>query len=199
MSSFLGHSLAAYTLSTLDRRERPSVKWGALWTGWLIVLASAPDIDYVVPALASPAHRGLRITHSVAFSLILPLASVGVLCAVKSLGSRITLLSACAVLTGLSHLTLDFLVGVTPLPLFWPLSAATFSSPIGVLPSAGRIQIWNYYLYRNVMIETGVLAPVCYVASGWYRGEITAHDKMKVAALLLIAGCFAWWSVSLSR
>ena len=171
-----------------------------MWLGWLVVLASAPDIDYLVPALGSPAHHGSRITHSIAFSLILPLFSVGVLYFVKGLKSRQRrLLSICAVLAGLSHLVLDFLVGVTPLPLLWPLDSAAFYSPVGVLPSAGRIQLTNYYLYRNVLIEVGVLAPVCYVARGLYLGEISTRDRARFLILLVVAGCFVVWSVSLSR
>jgi membrane-bound metal-dependent hydrolase YbcI (DUF457 family) len=163
------------------------------------VLASVPDIDYLVHALASPAHQGRRITHSIALSMILPLFSVGVLYFVKGLKGRRRLLSVCAVLAGLSHLVLDFLVGVTPLPLLWPLDSAAFASPVGVLPSAGRIQLSNYYLYRNVLIEVGVLAPVYYVARGLYLGEISTRDRARVLILLLVAGGFVMWSVSLSR
>ena len=200
MSSFLGHSLAAYSLFSLDRRERPSTRWRAVWLAWLIVLASAPDIDYLVPALAAPAHQGSRITHSIALSLTLPLFSVGVLYFLKGLENRQRrLLSVCAVLAGLSHLVLDFLVGVTPLPLLWPLDSTAFASPVGILPSAGRIQLSNYYLYRNVLIEIGVLAPLCYVASRLYLGEISTRDRARVLILLLVAGCFVAWSVSLSR
>lgn len=199
MSSFLGHSLAAYSLFSLDQRKRPSKFWRAGWLAWLVVLASAPDIDYVIPALASPAHQGIRITHSIAFSLILPLLSIGGLYFIKSLNSQRGLLSVCAVLAGLSHLVLDFLVGVTPLPLFWPLDAAAFASPVGLLPSAGRVQLSNYYFYRNLLIEVGVLAPLCYVARELYRGEVSARNRAKVLILLLVAGGFIAWSVSLSR
>jgi inner membrane protein len=199
MSSFLGHGLAAYTLFSLDRRERRSAPRRAMWLGWLIVLASAPDVDYLVPALRSPAHQGSRITHSIAFSLILPLFTVGVLYFVKGLKSRRRLLSICAVLAGLSHLVLDFLVGVTPLPLLWPLDSAAFSSPVGILPSAGRIRLSNYYLYRNVLIELGVLAPLCYVARELYLVESGVRNRARILILLLVAGCFAAWSVSLSR
>jgi inner membrane protein len=199
MSSFLGHSLAAYSLFSLDRRKRLSTPWRAVWLGWLVVLASAPDIDYLVPALGSPAHQGSRITHSIAFSLILPLLSVGVLYFVKGLKSQRRLLSVCAVLAGLSHLVLDFLVGVTPLPLLWPLSSAAFASPVGILPSAGRVQLSNYYLYRNLLIEAGVLAPIYYVARGLYLGEINTRNRARMFILLLVAGCFVAWSVSLSR
>ncbi|HVG32510.1 MAG TPA: metal-dependent hydrolase [Pyrinomonadaceae bacterium] len=199
MSSFLGHSLAAYSLFSLDQRKQPSSLWRALWLAWLVVLASAPDIDYLVPALASPAQQGSRITHSIVFSLILPLLSVGVLHFVKGLKSQRRLLSICALLAGLSHLVLDFLVGVTPLPLLWPLGSAAFSSPIGILPSAGRIQLSNYYLYRNVLIEVGVLAPIFYVARGLYLGGSGIRNRARMLILLLVAGCFVVWSVSLSR
>jgi membrane-bound metal-dependent hydrolase YbcI (DUF457 family) len=170
-----------------------------MWLGWLVVFASAPDIDYLVPALGSPAHQGSRITHSIAFSLILPLLSVGVLYFLKGLKSQRRLLSMCAVLAGLSHLVLDFLVGVTPLPLFWPLGSTAFSSPVGILPSAGRIQLSNYYLYRNVLIEVGVLAPIFYVARGLYLGGSSTRNRAWTLILLLVAGCFVVWSVSLSR
>ena len=170
-----------------------------MWLGWLAVLASAPDIDYLVPALARHAHQGSRITHSIAFSLILPLLSVGVLYCVQSLKSRRRFLGICALLAGLSHLVLDFLVGVTPLPLLWPLSAAAFSSPVGILPSAGRIQLSNYFFYRNVLIEVGVLAPLLYVAREIYFGGRGPRNQAKMLLLLLVAGCFIAWSLTLSR
>ena len=200
MSSFLGHSLADYTLFSLDQRKWSSTALRATWLGWLVVLASAPDIDYLVPALRSPAHQGSRITHSIAFSLILPLSSVCVLHFVRGLESRQRRLSSiCAVLAGLSHLVLDFLVGVTPLPLFWPLGSTAFVSPVGILPSAGRIQLSNYYLYRNVLIEVGVLAPLFYVARELYLGVGSTRNRARTLILLLVAGCFVLWSVSLSR
>lgn len=200
MSSFLGHSIAAYTLFSLDQWKQPSLSRRAMWLGWLVVLACAPDIDYLVPALGSPAHQGSRITHSIAFSLILPLLSVGVLSFLKGLKSqRRKFLSICAVLAGLSHVVLDFLVGVTPLSLLWPLGSAAYASPVGILPSAGRIQLSNYYLYRNVLIEFSVLAPVCYVARELYLGEIGSRNRARMILLLLVAGCFVVWSVNLSR
>ena len=199
MSSFLGHSLAAYSLFSLDRRVRPPTPWRAVWLAWLVVLASAPDIDYLVPALASPAHQGRRVTHSIALSLALPLLSVGVLYLVKGLKGRRRMLGVCALLAGLSHLVLDFLVGVTPLPLLWPLDSAAFASPVGILPSAGRIRLSNYYFYRNVLIEVGVLVPVYYAARELYLGGVSTRNRAKVLMLLLVAGCFVAWSVSLSR
>jgi len=199
MSSFLGHSLAAYTLASAVRQPTTSPLGRLRWTVWLIVIASAPDIDYLIPALRSPAHYGLRITHSITFSFILPSCTCLVLYLAKSPERQRRSLSFCVVLAGLSHLVFDFLVGVTPLPLLWPLSAAAFASPLGILPSAGRIQVFNYYLYRNLLIEVGILAPTLFLARGFYRGEIDGGNKTRIIALLLIAGCFIIWSVDLSR
>jgi len=170
-----------------------------MWGGWLIVIASAPDIDYLVPALNSRAHHGIRITHSVTFSLILPLCTAVILYLAGKRGRELMALSACASLAGLSHLVLDFLVGVTPRPLLWPLSAATFASPVGILPSAGKLHLSNYYFYRNLIIEVGVLAPLAFVASGLYRGKTSVQNWIKIILLLIIAGSFIVWSLSLSR
>jgi inner membrane protein len=199
MSSFLGHSLAAYSLASAVRQSLVSPLGRLSWAMWLIALASAPDIDYFIPALNSSAHHGLRITHSLAFSLILPLCTSGALYLARDTELQRGLLSICAALAGLSHLVLDFLVGVTPLPLLWPLSDALFVSPIGILPSAGRMQVMNYYFYRNLLIEVGVLAPILYVARALYRGELSVENRARIIVLLLIAGCFIAWSAGLSR
>ena len=199
MSSFLGHSLAAYSLASAAQYREGSSLQRFMWAGWLIVLASAPDIDYLIPALNSRAHHGLRITHSVAFSLALPVCTAAVLRLTGGGGRKLKSLSVCAGLAGLSHLILDFLVGVTPLPLLWPLSAASFAAPVGILPSAGRVQLSNYYFYRNLVIEMGVLAPTLYVARGVYCGAIGVQNRTRIIVLLMIAGCFIAWSLALNR
>ena len=199
MSSLLGHSLAAYSLASATRCCQGSISLRFLWAGWLIALASAPDVDYLIPALNSRAHHGLRITHSVAFSLVLPLCTALILSLAGRDGRKLRSLVVCASLAGLSHLVLDFLVGVTPLPLLWPFSAATFASPAGILPSAGRVQLSNYYFYRNLAIEMGILVPMLYVARAVYCGTIGVQNRARIIVLLMIAGCFIAWSLSLSR
>ncbi len=199
MSSFWGHGLAAYSLASAAQCRRAAASLKFVWAGWLIVLASAPDIDYLIPALNSRAHHGLRITHSVAFSLVLPLCTALILSLAGRDGRKLKSPAASASLAGLSHLILDFLVGVTPLPLLWPFSAATFTSPAGILPSAGRLQLSNYYLYRNLVIETGILAPTLYVARGVYCGTSGGQNRPRTIVLLMVAGCFIAWSLSLSR
>src|SRR5215470_12571581 len=106
MSSFLGHSLAAYSVASAIRKSLASPSGRLSWALWLIALASAPDMDYLIPALNSSAHQGLRITHSIAFSLILPLCTGGALCLARSPEPLRGSLSICAALAGLSHLVL---------------------------------------------------------------------------------------------
>ena len=199
MSSFLGHSFAAYTIASAERQDSASPICRLCWAGWLIALSSAPDLDYLIQALNSSANHGIRITHSIAFSLVMPICTGVALYLAMGSESQRRSLSICAALAGLSHLVLDFLVGVTPLPLFWPLSSAAFVSPLGVLPSAGRIRIFNHYLYRNLLIEIGILAPILYIARGIYRGEIGNDNRTRIIALLAIAGFFILWSAGLSR
>lgn len=199
MSSFLGHSLAAYSLASAVRQSLASPSGRLSWAVWLIALASAPDLDYLIPALNSSANHGIRITHSIAFSLILPICTGCALYLARSPEIQRWSLSICAALAGLSHLVLDFLVGVTTLPLLWPLSDAAFVSPIGILPSAGRMRVMNYYFYRNLLIEVGVVAPILYVARAQYRGELSVENRARIIVLLLIAGCFIAWSAGLSR
>jgi inner membrane protein len=199
MSSFLGHSLVAFSLASVARQSPASPSGRLSWALWMIALASAPDIDYLIPALNSSAHHGLRITHSIMFSLISPFCVCCALRLARSPATQRGSLNVCAALAGLSHLVLDFLVGVTPLPLLWPISVETYVCPIGILPSAGRIRVSNYYFYRNLLIEIGILAPILYFAAGLYRGEFNIENRARIILSLLIAGCFIAWSAGLSR
>ncbi|MCP2727947.1 hypothetical protein [Limnofasciculus baicalensis] len=78
MSSFLGHTLAAITIDSLAKpyNSKPHLR---VWLGWLVLIALAPDIDYIVPILHPSSHQGMRITHSIFSSLLLPLSTMGIL------------------------------------------------------------------------------------------------------------------------
>ena len=174
MSSFIGHSVAAITVyltteqlvfTTATTKPCKSLlrieQW--LWLGWLVVIASIPDLDYVVKSWHSSNNSGLRITHSVLFSLIFPCLTVAALLLLNS--RTFWQRSIQVILAGLSHLVLDLLVGVTPLPLWFPLLKMPIKLPFGILPSAGRIDLDNYYFYRNLGLEMGVLLPVLITVS----------------------------------
>ncbi|NEO86663.1 MAG: hypothetical protein F6J87_20755 [Spirulina sp. SIO3F2] len=71
MSSFLGHSLTAWTIAPLPNSRS---RW--LWLGWLTVVALAPDCDYVIPWFHPSANEGLRITHALLSCQILPVLTI---------------------------------------------------------------------------------------------------------------------------
>lgn len=136
MSSFLGHSLAAAGILAGRKGARDDLsRFGLLWFGCLLLATIAPDLDYFVPALAKSRHGGIRISHSMGFAFIVPaVVCMGlVICGVRN--SALRLRMAQVVIAGQSHIFLDFLVGVHPMPIFWPLVDATFRSPFGLLPS----------------------------------------------------------------
>lgn len=189
MSSFLGHTLAAFTVS----RATPGPRRRFLWFLWLAVLASAPDIDYLVPALHLGEQR-YRISHSLVGALLLPTLTSAVVCVlVRDMALRRRMVAQ-AFLAGGSHLLLDLLVGVTPLPIFWPLWKARVRLPLGVLPSAGRISLSNPYLYRNTLVEMGVLAPIAAL--------IILQSRLRPlhrVVLVAISAAFITWSALLGR
>lgn len=189
LSSFLGHTLAAFTVS----RATPGPGRRVAWFLWLAVLASAPDIDYLVPVLHLGALR-YRISHSLLGALLLPAFTAAALCFFVRDAALLRRMVAQAFLAGASHLLLDLLVGVTPLPLFWPFSLERIRLPIGLLPSAGGISLTNPYLYRNALIEMGVLAPL--------SALIILRSRLRPwqgALLLAISAAFIAWAILLPR
>ncbi|NET50383.1 MAG: metal-dependent hydrolase [Merismopedia sp. SIO2A8] len=162
MSSFFGHSLAGWTVGLLDKPlsfiTTARQKW--LWRGWLVMIAIAPDIDYVVPFLHPRANDGLRITHSFFFAALLPIITLIYLWGTGTDRTSLRNASIQVILASLSHVGLDLLVGVTALPLFWPIhwptSKNVFKLPFGILPSAGKPSLSNYYFHidRPVLLPT---------------------------------------------
>ena len=216
MSSFIGHSLAAVTVYVAteyvilpegDRQKRfRSSTQQLIWVGCLIVTASIPDLDYVVNALNSYQNQGLRITHSIAFSLIVPCLAIAVLLLLKS--QQVWRRGIQAILAALSHLILDLSVGVTPLPLLFPFIKTPFKLPFGILPSAGRINLQNYYFYRNLGLEMGVLIPLFLITCLLAFNRILAAENLwlfKFAglslaiALLICASYFVGQNLQLPR
>jgi membrane-bound metal-dependent hydrolase YbcI (DUF457 family) len=122
-----------------------------------VFLAICPDIDYF--AIWLFAYSGNpRISHSILFAVIVSLlAWMGT----RRLAKRTSASApfAALLLASLSHPILDLLVGVHSVSLLWPLANQDVSAP-GILPSAGRLSPGNYYLWRNLLIESVVLLPV---------------------------------------
>ena len=202
MSSFIGHSLAALTVSIDSKHNKnsPYYHYGFLWILWLIIVALAPDLDYIISFLNPSANEGLRITHSLFTCQLLPLLTL-IYLKFKDKGNTIFLIGGIQViLAGFSHIALDFLVGVTPLPLLYPLSNQVFKLPFGILPSAGKISLFNYYMYYNLGIELGVLLPLSLCYFYIKKSEKFTTKKLFILTLLLlISGRFIYWAYHLSR
>jgi inner membrane protein len=190
MSSFIGHTLAAisvYSAGSSMRRQTRSV----MWLIWLIILSSSADIDYAIPSLRI---SDMRVTHSIAFCVILPTITAIVLIFMRSdNGNRRTPIMQ-AYAANLSHLVLDMLVGVTPLPLLWPFTLTRFRLPFGILPSAGYISPSNPLLYRNTLIEIGVLLPIAFAIYLMRKKPSTCT----MIILIGISAIFAAWAFSLA-
>lgn len=188
MSSFVGHGLIAVTLTVPNMKYRSTHRlffWA--WALWLLVVAWGPDIDYVWPVVHPSAHNGLRISHSLVSSSILPGLTVLWLWRQTALPLSRRWLCLQSVGASLSHLVLDLLVGVTPLPLLYPISMALVRLPFGILPSAGKIDVENYYFWRNLYLELGVLLPALAACLLTWSASHT-HKKR---ALALIWGAIA--------
>jgi inner membrane protein len=205
MSSFLGHSLAGVTVyltmteSPCDRQPR-IFQNQLFWAAWLVIIACIPDIDYLIPSLIFQ-HAGHRIrtTHSFIGVLLIPVCTIIGLWLLGDRGKLLRVRSLQSILAGLSHLLLDLLTGVLPLPLLYP-SLDVFRLPFGLLPSAGRIQFTNYLFYRNILIELGVLLPLSVSLTLTIRDlSIFGKHKFIVMAGLLISSYFAVWASRLSR
>lgn len=206
MSSFVGHSLAAVTVYAASNRLPDGKRFGKqAWLGWLLIVACLPDIDYLVKAFRLDIDdQTVRITHSLAGALLLPIITVVVLWSLNRLADKPTtrtLLSMTAQLAtaGLSHLALDVATGVSSLPLLYPLSTKLFKLPFGLLPSAGRLQLNNYFLYRNLFIELGVLIPLTISLLLLVKHRLSLPKLLLLALSSSIALGFMAWAFNLSR
>jgi inner membrane protein len=169
-----------------------------------LALAVLPDMDYLAWWLLR-VNVEPRVTHSLAFAAM-GTALAWAACR-RGAGAHSVHAgrNASPALFGLllaaagSHLLLDFLVGVHPAPLAWPLSGRGFASPIGLLPSAGRLDITNPYLWRNLLIEAGVLGPLLAGAVALRRRAPGQRFGPAWWLGAMVCGGFLAWSMSLSR
>ncbi len=198
MSSFVGHALAPVILYAATEPGR--IPRRALWPMAMVAMAWAPDADYLLRSLILPGDPPIRVTHSVIGSLVLPTIVIAVLAARGLRGRMLRLRGMQAGAAGLSHVLLDLLVGVTPAALLWPFSRVTVRLPGGVLPSAGRLSLGNPYLYRNLLIEIGVLLPILGIVI-LLRGESTSRARRLIAVggLCAMSICFMLLSAALPR
>ena len=197
MSSFVAHAVAAYAIKT--GAEGPSRRLTAWALLPVLAFAWLPDGDYALRMLGfgSP---DVRWSHSFVFVLSVWLVYLGAAHLHPWLRHRFggRVMAATTLAAGLSHLVMDWLVASSwGDPLFWPLSTAQHSSPLGIFPwgssnmDPSRLRTW-----QNLAMELGVLLPLAAVAVWHRQGRLTR-------ARLLIAGVvampFAAWAASLPR
>jgi inner membrane protein len=212
MSSFLGHSCAGLTvyLTTelqLNSQNRlssraalPKFKYDLPWLMWLTTIACIPDIDYLISGLILQYDRHkVRTTHSLIGVLVVPAGTILLLWLLGKRDKTFKLRSLQSIFAGLSHLLLDLLTGVLPLPLLYP-NPQVFRLPFGLLPSAGKIQLTNYFFYRNLSIELGVLVPLSISLILIIRDRTPfGKHRFAIATGLFISACFMTWAFTLSR
>lgn len=190
MSSFIGHSLAALAIHE-GSTPLSSAKTKWWWVAALLVLASAPDIDYLIPLLrpvapaappdrlswwicswmgctATMAPHTIRVTHSFVGVFVLVGITLALLLRVQVPRQLWALLTFQATAVGLSHLMLDFLVSATPTAFFWPFSNTSIILPVSILPRLGEISLTSPTLYRALLIELVVFASL-WVGIYWFR------------------------------
>lgn len=194
MSSLIGHVLAGYSASRMGT-ESPAKASDRGWAAWLVFIAVLPDVDYLLLWFFD-LNPMIRYTHSIAFGAMVGLATLLVIRIAGVAGLRIKALQV--FMAAFSHLILDSLVGVHPNPWFWPLSANTFSLPFGVLPSAGKPDLHNSYLYTNQFLEVCILSPVIWIP--W----ILSRKKGRDGFGYLVAPAIVWipflvWGLNLKR
>ena len=197
MSSFVGHAAVGVSLCLArNRLDAPQVRWAL---PLLVLLAISPDLDYLALWIFHFQPHP-RVTHSLLFCL-----GASLLAWVASEPARRrspqTLTPLAVVLASTSHLALDLLVGVHPVPVWWPFTAVELSSPFGLLPSAGHLSLSNRYLWRNLLIECGVLWPVLALLVAWARGALAWRPAAAWKWLPVVAAWLAFlgWSLSLTR
>lgn len=166
MSSIVGHAGAGVAVFLCRGRLRQPR--AAMALSLLVLLAIAPDFDYLAYWLFRVDLQP-RFTHSLAWCLSLALLGWVLTAHWRRAHPTFPGLLACAV-AACSHLLLDLLVGVHPVPVLWPLPLPEWSAPFGILPSAGRMSLTNGYFWRNLLIESAVLIPLYALMVALMRG-----------------------------
>lgn len=194
MSSLIAH-LAAGATAYACRRASPAPARDVPLLMTCLALAVLPDLDYLLwwgwRVAVEP-----RITHSLGFAA----GSAGLAwlllrrrCSVRATPLALTLLAAAS-----SHEGLDFLVGVHPSPWLWPIDGHAFRFPVGLLPSAGRLDLGNPWLWRNLLIELAVLGPALLALCAARRPDVRLPRAAWMALGTVVAVALAA-SLSLRR
>lgn len=198
MSSWIGHGIAAVTVYVSDKGAKRNLS-DLRWALWLVVVAIATDIDYLL-AFLRIGQDPARLTHSILVASLLPFLTILVGIRIGWRGKLLFTRALQILAAGLSHLVLDLLVGVYPMPLFFPLTLTRYKLPFGILPSAPLARLDNPLLYRNLFIEFGALAPLPILVYLWQcPARFPSFRRIAIPLLILCALFFIAWAFTLSR
>jgi inner membrane protein len=185
LASPIGHALAGYAIGRLATAGR--TREGRQLVVACTVLALAPDLDFLPGVLLAgrPALYHQGASHSLVVALAVSLAAAWLL-----VRDRRSFLRGFAALFAAyaSHLALDWLgsdarepIGM---PLLWPFSDATWSSPVAILPGihhavAGRessaewlVDVLSLQNARALLIEALLVGPLVLLVE-WLRRRRT--------------------------
>lgn len=195
MSSIVGHGLAGVAVYLACNRARDRRTLWALPA--FVFLAVCPDLDYFAIWWwhAQPA---LRPTHTLSFAIAASLFMWGLTVPLRT-SSLANVPFPALLLASVSHPLLDLLVGAHGLPLLWPFIDRQVALPFGLLPSAGRLALDNYYLWRNLLIELGILVPLFVLLAALARGAALRVLLRNAAFVLPLWLAMLAWSASLPR
>jgi hypothetical protein len=173
-----------------NAQQRGSSRWAAVP---FVALAVGPDLDYFAVWFFDYA-ADPRFSHSLLLAVAAALFVKLTLSRFVTANLKLRWLLA----AGMSHPLLDLLVGAHTVPLFWPLDGGV-STPAGVLPSAGSLAFDNFYLWRNLLIELGVLGPVFALLVA-VSARLGFRELAGWTLLVLPAwAAFLTWSIALGR
>ncbi len=190
MSSFIGHALIGVAMGTAARHSDSRLNIFVIL--FFITLSISPDFDYVAEWLFNIKNTP-RYTHSIGYCLVVSLFALAVKrwLFIKTLKNASL---ALLLLTPLSHLVLDFFVGVYKNPILWPLDNSLMTFKYGLLPSAGKISFSNYYFWRNLVIEVSILIPIVLLVVSSTRTAILSSvtTSLMIATVLFIGLYFGF-------
>jgi inner membrane protein len=168
MSSFIGHCLVGASLGASCRTATKSEKF--FIPLFFAAIALSPDLDYLAIWLLQIKIEP-RYTHSLAFCILMALLSLFLRSLVFSKALK-KVPSIYFLLAPFTHIALDYFVGVHRNPIFWPFVDSVHAFPYGFLPSAGRLNFSNFYFWRNLSIELGILIPALFLLFPGSRGLV---------------------------
>jgi membrane-bound metal-dependent hydrolase YbcI (DUF457 family) len=173
MPSPIAHSLVGLTIGHLPEPMRGRL----LWVGLALFAANAPDLDFLAGLVSGsinayhggPSHSlGAALAFSALASLVL-----------RRQGCRPALVFAVSFAIYTSHILLDMACEASPtrpgLPLFWPLSNASFLFPwrpfLGIAhggdgggPAEFLHELFSLGNFAAVALEVAVFAPPLWIA-----------------------------------